>query len=72
MEKIIQFLVYTFTNRLDKVITFQLNNGIPSEEECREVSLKLKEKYNCNVIVLYSDSNHPNTITEHYIKKTTQ
>jgi len=64
MRKIIEFLVYTFTNRLTKVISFHLTNGIPySQEEVDRIKGDLSKRYGENIVLFFDDTEKGTTIT---------
>ena len=69
MKKIIEFLVYTFTDRLDKVITITLNQGIPCKEDVELIKANIEKQYKKEVVLVFTDNNTPMAIHETYIKK---
>lgn len=69
MIKLIQFLVYTFTNRLHKVISFHFTNGVPSKETEKHMRYKLQEQYGPNIALFFDDTESGTKIIETYIKK---
>jgi hypothetical protein len=68
MLKVIQFLVYTFTNRLVKTIHITYGEGVPTPNTQIVMYKKLNSKHNCQ-IVLHFNSSGKHDITEIYTKK---
>ena len=69
MYKIIQLLIYTFTNRLTKSVHVTLNEGFPGQDRAKEIRLRMEDVHKCNVTLVFTDSGTPSTFEWIYIKK---
>ena len=69
MYKIIQLLIYSFTNRLTKSAHITLNEGFPGASAAKDVRMRIEKIHKCNVTLMFTESGKPTTFEWLYIKK---
>lgn len=65
----IEFLIWAFTDRLERVIWVNITDVIPSDAECSEIHKNFEKKFNCRAIITFDRSERGNSIKSFYIKK---